>query len=1588
MCVLRATSPLRFALIAWLCYGAMFVFPPSACRSDERRGAGNRHRLATSDVFLPAPRELIQQLNRAQQSLDAGRYSDAVSRLGQLLNDPESEDFFIRDAQQTGRMISLKAEAQRMLGNMSRDGQAAYELQFGAEARRLVDSAVNQGDINQLVNVSRKFFQTEAGQQATFLVGRYHLDGGRPLAAALTLQRLANHKQTAQAYEPELSLSLAVAWFYAGMEENGRQVLSDLQKRPELWRRSDIAAPAQLMTDVSTAAQWLLDQIQTRHGAGGRSENEWLLYRGNVSRNGATQGDIPLIVSDNPLVNCRWRVATCSHTRMEDEVAKVQQHYAANQIPALPSLQPLAVGGVILMRTPRYLFAVDASTGKRIWLYDDLSLQMGEGLSPENNVDTLKNRSEVLGGWHQRIWDDAPYGQMSSDGERVYLINKLGYPTNRRMLVGRNGINFPNPFGLKSYNELVALDLSSQGKRQWIIGGESGDGDSGLSGAFFLGAPLPIDGQLYVLAEVSGEIRLLILDAETGELIWRQPLIHTEESSGTIVSNALRRVAGASPSFSDGILVCPTTAGAVVAVDIATRSLLWGFEYEASTTRQRGHAWHLSRTHIGRGQPGNRWSDASVSISDGKVLITPVESDFVYCLRLFDGQLLWKKERGKNLFVGCVHDDHVVLVGRHEVSALHLKDGQPAWSGEYMIPGSAMPSGHGFLTDQHYYLPTTDRELLVIDTVTGNLITRRPTKQMLGNLICYDDCVISQSVDALTSFYQVEALRQRVSTNLASNDVNAWTLAHHAQLMLHDNHREDALRSLRKAYQLETEGASAEQPSDVTRALLVDTLLRGLRNDFEANEWLASEVEQLIDQPVQQIEYLQLMTVGLQQVGKYDKAFDHAVRLIDSNSDTVLESAVDDLQVRRDRWIQIQLANIHSAANRVQRADMDQQIRTRFQEASSTGDTEALRKFHQHFGFHKIDRQARLELATRLLQTNQRLEAETLLIELVENSTGPIAGTAAAQLARLYHSLGSFDSAQDMYRLLKEKWSEVPVWSGKTGRELWEETATEYQALGTRLSLQDWQRGRVKATGTVQRDARQFPVGLQNHPVTSFVTQGPGLRNVHLTLQTQQALLGKDRLGRQRFRIPLSGGQTRGNRRTLGYLTEAHSYGHLLLTSHGLRLLAIDTLPGPAAPTDRILWSQSLVPMATQHTAIKQVQQKVAANIWGQKTRKTTARTESSEIEIGQIGPLQPFGVCFQRGQTIVCMDPLHADSNPLWTRTNVPEGAELFGDQELLFVVPPDAAEAIVLQQTDGSSVGPRRVPPSESRWTTIGRQMLAWTESADRLTLTLHDPWYEEDVWSFQFPKGSKGCLVDSRQVAILSPDGRFVMINMIDGQIIIDESLVPEQDLESIHVLSFNEQYILATTSKATDQRGKPIRVAPAPNPSYVPLIRGRVYAFHRASGKIAWPVPAYIDRYGLPLDQPSDSPVVVFLRHETRTQNDSRQVKTTVLCLDRRDGTIALHNLDVARASDLFVGSQSGTYDLIVDPTNQQVTLKLFEKNLTMTFTDEPGPPEPPAQTGIASSFVTKRHTTIPERLFQATKRSIENLAVPAPEERDR
>ena len=60
-------------------------------------------------------------------------------------------------------------------------------------------------------------------------------------------------------------------------------------------------------------------------------------------------------------------------------------------------------------------------------------------------------------------------------------------------------------------NRLAARELRTQGKLKWEVGGVTGEDEPKLAGAFFLGPPLPLLGNLYALAEMKGqEIRLVV----------------------------------------------------------------------------------------------------------------------------------------------------------------------------------------------------------------------------------------------------------------------------------------------------------------------------------------------------------------------------------------------------------------------------------------------------------------------------------------------------------------------------------------------------------------------------------------------------------------------------------------------------------------------------------------------------------------------------------------------------------------------------------------------------------------------------------------------------------------------------------------------------------------------------------------------------------------------------------------------------------------------------------------------------------------------------------------------------------------------
>jgi hypothetical protein len=120
---------------------------------------------------------------------------------------------------------------------------------------------------------------------------------------------------------------------------------------------------------------------------------------------------------------------------------------------------------------------------------------------------------------------------------------------------------------------------------------------------------------------------------------------------------------------------------------------------------------------------------------------------------------------------------------------------------------------------------------------------------------------------------------------------------------------------------------------------------------------------------------------------------------------------------------------------------------------------------------------------------------------------------------------------------------------------------------------------------------------------------------------------------------------------------------------------------------------------------------------------------------------------------------------------------------------------------------------------------------------------------------------------------------------------------------------------------------------------------VYALDRQHGRLLWPCPADVENFSFPEDQPPEAPVLTFLRQRTATNSGGggRTQAASAVCLDKRDGRVVLWKDDVK-------GSSISQYELIAQPETQSVSLVLPGKTFTLTFTDQPTPPAPPAHVG--------------------------------------
>jgi len=445
----------------------------------------------------------------------------------------------------------------------------------------------------------------------------------------------------------------------------------------------------------------------------------------------------------------------------------------------------------------------------------------------------------------------------------------------------------------------------------------------------------------------------------------------------------LRRLAGVSPSYADGVLICPTAHRSIVAVELATRSLLWGYTYAGADLRSRQQMAFFGFVRPELDTDFNeRWTDSSVVLADGRVLVTPPDSAYLYCLDLFAGECLWQEPRRENshddLYLACAYKDKAILVGREQVRALSLGETREderlritrpvsAWDGRVVeFPPRSSPSGLGFLSDNLYYVPLSNAEVLAVDLDTGCVarVVKSRRGNVPGNLVCHNQNVLSQGAGFLEAFYQLDSLDRQVNERLAVEPDDAEALALRGEILWNQGELERAVESIRRSLEL--------QPTPNARELLRDALLDGLRNEFAAYRNDSDELERLIDEPKQKATYLRLMATGLENVGEYREALVRYLELIDlDRRNRDMEQVAPSHLVRRDRWIQLQLAALFDAASADVRAEINEAVKARLAAARTEGTPDALARFLEYFGTHQTADRARRELARQLADSGR-----------------------------------------------------------------------------------------------------------------------------------------------------------------------------------------------------------------------------------------------------------------------------------------------------------------------------------------------------------------------------------------------------------------------------------------------------------------------------------------------------------------------------------------------------------------------------------------------------------------------------------------
>ncbi|MFN0196384.1 MAG: PQQ-binding-like beta-propeller repeat protein, partial [Planctomycetaceae bacterium] len=800
-----------------------FLAPPI---NENLRGRRLRGEYDGQQPVYSSSRKFTQDWQNAQVLLKSEKPVEALTLLQGILNADEDSYLLNDQGVPDSRNLSLKGATRELLQNLSGDLRQQYEFQWGAEADRHWQQYLKTGQKESLEILIRRFPVSLSGRKGAERLAALNFDRHQPIAAARIYQDLLKSSPQPGEDRRMLTVRLAASWYLAGDDEQAQDVLIEAGLAKNAGQIVIAGRRVNLPVDAQKIIPWLEEHFGSRTLDEDRafvtSTPEKDLVPGRSGpENWALRGGLPTRNGSGPLGSPHWepvwqaptlfRQSTDASERQNDVNAtwkKMRDKQRRDRGLSIPAAQPLVVGETVLYRSLTHLSAVDLATGQLKWesfvIDPAANVLMNQYANLEMQATTARE-SPFEAYLRYRAWFLATTSTLSSDGNLVYVLDDIGHIRTSSM---DRRTQIP-PLMPRGFNRLLAFDANS-GKLRWEAGDDRGDYELELAGAYFLGPPLPLDGMLYCLMKDGDELILLVLNAQTGEREWELSLL----AAPAVPQIRKLSVDGLSPSYSQGVLICPSDTGVLTAVDIVHRELVWSFvdpllsqtdEAMARMAMQRQHGQEVFMgmpSSLIYGLADRTWLDGLPVIAGGNLLVTLPESHDLYCLSLIDGKLKWNVPRDRGLFIGTASGGQVLVVEEHQLQSYRLSDGAPVWPQPIQLP--AAPCGRGLRSGNIYQLPIEKQEILHIDLQSGQILSRAavPPDVELGNLIGAHGAVVSQASNSVTAFQRLDVTWGRLNETLAKQPDDAEALAIRGEIRLSLGAEEAGLNDLRKSFEL------------------------------------------------------------------------------------------------------------------------------------------------------------------------------------------------------------------------------------------------------------------------------------------------------------------------------------------------------------------------------------------------------------------------------------------------------------------------------------------------------------------------------------------------------------------------------------------------------------------------------------------------------------------------------------------------------------------------------------------------------------------------------------------------------------------